>query len=123
MTPSARTKKLLAELGYASDDAERRITRTIKKDLFGIIDIVAIRPGEIFGVQATSASNHSSHVKKALAEPKLLLWLLAGGRFEVWSWGKKGARGKVKKWRVRKTKFTERDCAVEVSDWAEPREK
>ncbi len=38
---------------------------------------------------------------KALAEPRLRQWLDAGGRFEIWSWGKRGGRGERKLWTLR----------------------
>ena len=76
--------------------ARRRI------DLFGIIDVLAIRDDEILGVQATTGPNAAARVTKALAEPRLERWLLAGGHFEVWGWRKVGARGKRKLWAVRR---------------------
>jgi hypothetical protein len=70
-------------------------------DLFGVIDVLAITPTGILGIQATSGSNHSSRVNKALEEPRLIAWLKAGGRFQVWSFAKTGARGKAKRWTLR----------------------
>lgn len=75
-------------------------------DLFGIIDIVALRGFRILGVQATSGSNHSSHVDKALASPHLKAWLEAEGEFEIWSFQKRGKRGQRKLWKRRITKFS-----------------
>lgn len=77
-----------------------------RRDLFGVVDILAVNGAEMIGclgVQATSdnGGNHSAHVKKAIAEPQLRAWLEAGNRFEVWSWKKSGARGKAKRWGVR----------------------
>jgi hypothetical protein len=71
------------------DECERR-GWFITRDLFNIIDIVAITPSGILGIQATSGTNHSSRVNKAFAEPRLIAWLQVGGRFAVWSWDKDG---------------------------------
>lgn len=72
----------------------------IRQDLFGFIDLVAVRsnsPG-VFGVQATSTGNVSARIKKSMAAPALRAWLAAGNRFAVCGWSKRGARGKRKKW-------------------------
>lgn len=60
-----------------------------------------LEPGQIIGIQATSGTNHSARVSKALAEPRLNAWLNAGAKFAVWSWAKQGARGKRKRWLLR----------------------
>ncbi len=74
----------------------------IRQDLFGCIDLLVLHGG-ILGVQACAGSSHSARMKKALAEPRLKVWLLSGGRFEVWSWAKRGPRGQVKRWTLRRT--------------------
>ena len=106
MTPTARTLKQLRAEGFAAEVVEKwnAFSRT-RKDLFGIIDIVAIRPGEIVGIQATSRSNVSARVRKAKAEPLLQGWIDAGGRFEVWGWGLTGPRGKRKTYTLSRTAF------------------
>ena len=88
-----RTLRKLRADGYTCGIVEKWIPQAKRRvDLFGIIDIVAIKPGETLGVQSTTYSNVSAHVKKAKAEPKLADWLSANNRFQVWGW-KKGARG------------------------------
>ena len=78
----------LRESGYTVDVVERWIPRCrVRKDYIGVGDLLAFS-GDIVLIQATSGSNHSARVKKALAEPRLAGWLRAGGRFEVWSWRK-----------------------------------
>lgn len=74
----------------------------IRQDLFGCIDLLVLHGG-ILGVQACAGSSHSARTKKALAEPRLKTWLLSGGRFEVWSWAKRGPRKQVKRWTLRRT--------------------
>jgi hypothetical protein len=83
----------------------------VRKDLFGCIDAVALdtQPG-LLGIQACAASSASTRVAKALAEPRLGTWLRAGNRFEVWSWGKRGPRGKRKLWVLTRR-------AVTLAEW------
>lgn len=100
------TQKCLAELrreGYVVAIVEKFNSFVkIRQDMFGFIDILAIRPGEILGVQASAATDHQKHVRKCKAHPNLPHWLAAGGKFEVWSIRKSGARGKRKVWTIRR---------------------
>ncbi len=116
-SPTQRTLKRLREEGYLTEVVERwNPHANIRQDLFGWIDIIAIRPGEILAVQATSYSNHSARVTKLKQERREQVeeWLDAGGLAEVWSWKSKqrilkdGTVGKSKVWRPRVTKIT--DC-------------
>lgn len=75
--------------------AKRRI------DLFGVIDLVAITPTGILGIQACAGSSHSARLAKVVAEPRTTQWLAAGARLAVWSWAKRGAKGKRKQWSLR----------------------
>ena len=89
-TPTARALARLRELGYLADVVERRLPRCfITRDLFGCIDVVAVRPGEVLGVQCTSASNLAARLARARGAPGLRDWLAAGARFGVWGWAKR----------------------------------
>jgi hypothetical protein len=106
MSPTARTLAECKRRGWIAQVVEQTIPRTfIKRDLFGIIDIIAITDqgplSEIIGIQVTSGTNHAARVAKARREPRLSAWLGGGARFEVWSWSKRGARGKRKAWTLR----------------------
>ena len=102
MSPTQRTLQECKRRGYTAQVVERRIPRSfITLDLFGVIDIVALTPDGILGIQATSGANHRSRVAKSLDEPRMHSWLAAGGLFAVWSWAKRGARGKRKTWTLR----------------------
>jgi len=111
MTPTARSLEVLRELGYVAQVVEQTIPHTqIKRDLLGVIDIVAVHHEYgILGVQATSGSNHARRVQKALAEPRLGIWLLAGAHFQVWSWRKAGKAGERKRWALRREPVTTAD--------------
>lgn len=107
-SPTARSLDELKSLGFAAQVVERWNAFAKKRvDLFGVIDVVAVKPGVgVLGVQATSGTNHAARRAKALAEPRLRVWLASGGRFEVWSWEKQGARGDRKLWTLRRQEIT-----------------
>ncbi len=101
-SPTSRTLQECRRRGWIAQVVEQTIPHTfIKRDLFGIIDIIAITDKGTLGIQATSGNNHASRVTKSLAEPRLSAWLGAGNRFEVWSWAKQGKAGKRKVWMLR----------------------
>lgn len=104
---SQKSKKWLEDGGYLVGIVEKWVPFPKpghRVDLYGIIDMVAIRTQEVgvLGVQATSASNARARVVKSLESNTLLPWLQSGNRFEVHSWGKQGARGKRKVWTLRR---------------------
>lgn len=117
MSPTARTLAECKRRGWIAQVVEQTIPRTfIKRDLFGVIDIIAVEPsrsltggmvcdlvvpGRIIGIQATSGTNHAARVAKAKAEPRTAHWLGAGGVLEIWSWSKRGGKGKRKLWVLR----------------------
>lgn len=109
MTPTARTLARLRKEGITAQVVERfnpyggprKADGTAvgnRVDLFGIIDVICLG-GSITGIQATSGANLSNRRQKAEAEPRLLEWLKAGGKFELWGWRKLKRTGR---WEVRK---------------------
>jgi hypothetical protein len=65
---------------------ERWIPRAnVRKDFFGIGDVLAVHPREraIVLVQATAAAHLAHRLAKARARPELALWLTPGGCIEV----------------------------------------
>lgn len=97
MSPTARSLAWLRERRYLADVVERWIAQAgIRKDLFGFIDLVAIRPGEIVGIQTTTASNLASRLKKAQALPALRTWLASGAGFMLHGWKRVGSRWAVR---------------------------
>lgn len=89
MSPTQRALKHLREMGYQAQVVEKwnAFSKT-RIDLFGCIDIVAVRPGvPVLGVQCTSHPNISSRVVKSLALGQM--WLSTGhAQLEVWAWRK-----------------------------------
>lgn len=70
---------------------------TVTQDLFGCIDILAIRPGDILGIQATSGggiglSNFNARKRKVESLENAKVWLQSGARLQIWSWKKVGHR-------------------------------
>lgn len=121
-SPTQRTLAELRRLGYTAQVVERwNQYAGVRQDLFGVIDVLAIRQGEILGVQACSGSNHAARVAKIMREPKALAWIEAGGKLQVWSWQKRGPRGKRKLWGLRRSDFS-RDLTGKIivaMNWGE----
>ena len=103
-SPTARTLAAFRSLGFTSRVVERFCPFSKRRvDLFEIGDVLAVCEGVgVLLVQATSGTNHAARRTKALAEPRLREWLASGGRFEIVSWTKAGARGKRKTWQMRR---------------------
>lgn len=103
-SPTARSLEECRKRGWIAGVVERWNQHAhVLQDLFGCIDIIAITPTGILAIQATSnnGGNHSARVAKVLAEPRAKAWVEAGGKFEVWSWAKQGARKERKLWTLR----------------------
>ena len=91
------TLKNLRERGYTAEVVERFNSFTKhRKDFLNIIDIIAIKPGEILGVQTTTYKAASEHRKKIRLEPLLKEWLSAGGKFELQQWLKPKFRYEIR---------------------------
>ena len=95
MTPTQRS---LAHLRQQGVDLVQVVEKwnphaRIRQDLFGVIDILAIREGETIGVQATSASNVSSRVRKLEESDALIALRAAGWTVLVHGW-RKGSDGR-----------------------------
>lgn len=85
----------------------------------GFQDMIG-RPGSILAIQACAGSSHSARLAKMLAEPRAKQWLEAGGLLELWSWSKRGARGKAKRWALRVDQLTLERFEAPRSDSAAP---
>ena len=91
MTPNQQSVRHLRELGYTAEVVEQRIPGTNRaRDLFGIIDVVAIGNGQTLGVQATSA-DHVSHRRTKMIESGMLpIFKEAGWLVVIHGWRKDG---------------------------------
>lgn len=112
MSPTARTIKLLKEMGYATDIVEHwnPFSKT-RHDLFNFADILALSPYKLIAIQCTSGSNHSARRKKILASPLAKMWLQAGNEIALWSWSKQKVKrnSKVYRWTVRAEEIQSED--------------
>lgn len=85
-----RTLALLRAGGWECQVVEKWQAFAKKRiDLFGIIDIVAVCPGKILGVQSTSYGQRKKHMDKIMAEARTKKWLDAGGLLWLVSWKKR----------------------------------
>lgn len=88
-SPTQRTLARLRDSGYIAEVVERwnQFSKT-RKDLFGIIDVLAIGNGETVAVQTTTASNIGARLKKIEDSPCLAYMRDAGWKIEIHGWRK-----------------------------------
>jgi hypothetical protein len=93
-SPTTRTLSLLREQGYTVAVVEKWNPHArIRQDLFGFIDILAIKRGETLAVQAT-ASGVSARLKKITESELLPKVREAGWTIQIWGWTKSAKTGK-----------------------------
>ena len=94
---TSRTLKRLRDQGYLADVVEKWIPgANIRRDLFGFIDVLAIKGGFVLAVQATSYSNVPARVNKISDHENLPFVRAAGWTIEVWGWHKVKNRWQVR---------------------------
>lgn len=92
-SPTQRTLKFMRKNGYLSEVVERRLPRVfITKDLFGFIDVLAVKGEDIVGVQTTSGANVAARITK-IVEHENYPTVIAAMRIVVHGW-RKNAAGK-----------------------------
>lgn len=102
-SPTQRTKKWLLENGWIFVDITEKWNAwaKIRQDLFGCIDLLAIRPGRMLGVQTTTGDNHANRRTKILSSEKAKMFVESGAELWIITW-----RKTVKnKWEVRVEEF------------------
>lgn len=93
-TPTQRTLAELRKRGYTCAIVEHWNPHARKRhDLFGIVDVLALRSGETLGIQATSGSNVAARVSKIAASEHVGALRAAGWSLAVWGW-RKAANGR-----------------------------
>ncbi len=102
-SPTQRSKAKLQREGYTVAITERwNSFRHIRQDLFGFIDLIALRGNETLAVQTTSGANVSARIDKIKSLQAARVWLESPNRkIVVHGWRKVGARGKRKLWDCR----------------------
>lgn len=106
-SPTTRTLRECRKRAWQADVTERWIAGArIRRDLFHFGDVLALdgQPGSL-AIQACAGASHAARRAKITSDPevapKARAWLEAGNRIAVWSWAKRGERGKRKLWTLR----------------------
>ena len=89
MSPTERSIALLKKEGYHVAVVEKWNPHIrIRQDLFGFIDLLAIKPGETLAVQTTSGSNMGARIRKITDHENVGKVREAGWKIEVHGWRK-----------------------------------
>ena len=101
MSPTQLSLRHLRAQGWLVDVCERWVpgqTGQVRRDLFGMLDLVAVRDTETLGVQTTSAGSVSSR-KLKMTNNEHLPWLLdlkgAGWLVVIHGWRKSTRDGRA----------------------------
>lgn len=97
MSPTSRSLALLRSQGWLAEVVEHwnPFSKT-RKDLFGVWDIVAIRPGQVAFIQTTTAGNMKARMKKIAAHPDSDYMRESGAMLAVHGWHKVGRKWECK---------------------------
>lgn len=97
ISPTQLSLKMMRDQGYYAEVVERYNSFTRKRnDLFGFVDVLCLRPGEVVGVQTTSYSNISARIKKIREHENFKTVCDAGIRVVCHGWHKVNNRWKVR---------------------------
>lgn len=89
MSPTERSLAYLRKQDYLAAVTERwNHFAKVRQDLFGFVDIIAVKPGETLAVQCTSYSNVSSRVAKIAGHENTAKLREAGWLIKVYGWQK-----------------------------------
>ena len=90
-SPTALTLRALRRDGYTAEVVEHWNPHArVRNDLFGVIDVLALKGAETLAVQATSDSNVSARVRKIAESEHIAAIREAGWTVVVHGWSKKG---------------------------------
>lgn len=90
MSPTERSIAPLRKQGWLVEVVERWMPGGHRKDLYGCIDLLALREGETMAVQVTSVTNTASRVKKIRSSPALGWMQRAHWTIHVHGWSRTG---------------------------------
>ena len=97
--PASPTQRTLAHLRKAGYPLAQVVERwnpyaRVRQDLFGIIDVLAVGPSGVLGVQCTSSSNVAQRLAKLRASAALPVLKEAGVSVRVHGWRKSRPSGR-----------------------------
>lgn len=94
LSPTALTLRHLRAEGWPLVEVVEKWNShaRVRQDLFGLIDVLAVRPGETLGVQTTSLSNVSARVNKMAEHDNIGALREAGWSLHVHGWVKRSGR-------------------------------
>ena len=96
-SPTQRSLKYLRDQGYTVWITEHwNSFARIRQDLFGFIDLIALRGDETLAVQTTSYSNVSARIKKIENHENIGPVRDAGWAISIHGWHKVGNRWQVR---------------------------
>jgi carbonic anhydrase len=98
ISPTSLTLRHLRDQGYTAEVVEHWNSFVGRRfDLFGIIDVLALRDGETLAVQTTSAANVPHRVDKIADSPYIAAIRAAGWTVRVHGWAKVRGRWVLKR--------------------------
>jgi len=117
-SPTQRTLRALRNRGLVCEIVEKFNCYAgsfgQRKDLFGIIDIIALSPDGVIGIQSCGNS-FSEHYRKILESEYLVDWLnTPGTSLELWAWRK--CKRKLDKGYSEKLYWTPRTRIITLED-------
>lgn len=90
-SPTARSLQLLSSEGWTAAVVEQWVPGVARRrDLFGFVDIIAIRDDQTLAVQTTDITNVSHRVRKIEESPLLSSVRAAGWQIVVHGWHSDG---------------------------------
>ncbi len=97
--PASPTQRTLAHLRKAGYPLAQVVERwnpyaRVRQDLFGIIDVLAVGPSGVLGVQCTSAAHVAERVAKLRSSSALPVLKKAGVTVRVHGWRKSRPSGR-----------------------------
>jgi len=91
-SPTSRSLAMLKDAGYLCAIVEKWNPHArIRQDLFGVIDILALKDGETLAVQTTTASNAAARATKIADSEATPIMRKANWRIHIHGWRKNKA--------------------------------
>ena len=88
-SPTARTLEELRKRGYLAQVVEYRVPRiNVLRDLYGFIDVLGIKQGEVVGIQACRRADMATRIKKIRGHENFQAVMASPIEVSCWGWGK-----------------------------------